>query len=212
MAPSVRETREERGVTASCATRKGRPALRRTKNNVHARCDLPAHVKQTKAPKLHNVMASMARNGGEASPHTTANCRWDAARTGCCRGISAACSSDPAASGLTRAFEINAYLGGIVRRQHRNPPQMGEPEALTVDEFCAKHGGISKALFYKLVRAGSGPRIMKLGRRTLISRDAAAEWRKEMEQRTAEAINFRRDCPRIVPVAPKVTGKSYAQP
>lgn len=57
----------------------------------------------------------------------------------------------------------------------------------TVQEFCAEHGGISKVFFYELQKRGQGPRIMKVGRRTLISAEAAAEWRARMERMTAEA-------------------------
>jgi hypothetical protein len=49
-----------------------------------------------------------------------------------------------------------------------------------VDGFCREHG-ISRAHFYNLLRRGDGPAIMKVGRRTLISAEAAAEWRKRME-------------------------------
>lgn len=51
---------------------------------------------------------------------------------------------------------------------------------LSVYEFC-KQSGISRALFYKLVREGKGPRIMKVGRRTLVSCQAAEEWQHTME-------------------------------
>ncbi len=51
----------------------------------------------------------------------------------------------------------------------------------TVQEFCAEHGGISKPFFYKLQKDGKGPRLMKVGRRTLITAEAAADWRKQME-------------------------------
>lgn len=59
------------------------------------------------------------------------------------------------------------------------------PAAFTVPEFCEAHR-ISRALFYILVRDGSGPRVLKAGRRTLITVDAAAEWRRRMEAATAE--------------------------
>ena len=55
--------------------------------------------------------------------------------------------------------------------------------AYSVAEFCAAHG-ISRATFYNLLKAGLGPRIMKLGSRTLISAEAAAEWRQLMEAAT----------------------------
>jgi predicted DNA-binding transcriptional regulator AlpA len=49
-----------------------------------------------------------------------------------------------------------------------------------VNGFCREHG-ISRAHFYNLLKRGDGPAIMKVGRRTLISAEAAAEWRRRME-------------------------------
>lgn len=51
----------------------------------------------------------------------------------------------------------------------------------SVPEFCAAHGGISRVFFYKLLKDGKGPKITKVGRRTLITAEAAADWRKAME-------------------------------
>jgi predicted DNA-binding transcriptional regulator AlpA len=57
----------------------------------------------------------------------------------------------------------------------------------SVSQFCREYG-ISRGLFYKLLRDGHGPRVMKAGRRTLISHEAAEEWRRSMETaRTQEA-------------------------
>lgn len=55
-------------------------------------------------------------------------------------------------------------------------------ESLTfsVDEFCHAHN-ISRAFFYKLRTRGLGPREMKIGTRTIISREAAADWRRDRE-------------------------------
>ena len=52
--------------------------------------------------------------------------------------------------------------------------------AFSVAEFCREHG-ISRGLFYNMLREGRGPRVIKAGRRTLISREAAEEWRRHME-------------------------------
>jgi hypothetical protein len=52
--------------------------------------------------------------------------------------------------------------------------------AFTVPEFCETHR-ISRALFYILARDGRGPAIIKAGRRTLISAEAAEAWRRRME-------------------------------
>lgn len=55
----------------------------------------------------------------------------------------------------------------------------------TVAEFCADHR-IGRTLLYQLIKDGKGPALMKVGRRTLISAEAAADWRKRMENNTAE--------------------------
>jgi predicted DNA-binding transcriptional regulator AlpA len=51
----------------------------------------------------------------------------------------------------------------------------------SVAEFCHQHG-ISRGTFYKLLGEGRGPKAIKVGRRTLITIEAAAEWRRRMEQ------------------------------
>jgi hypothetical protein len=61
----------------------------------------------------------------------------------------------------------------------------GGADALTVDEFCSRHG-ISRRLFYDLQKQGRGPRIMKVNSRTLVSREAAAEWRRRVEAQTTQ--------------------------
>ena len=52
--------------------------------------------------------------------------------------------------------------------------------ALSILEFCEAHG-ISEAFYYKLKRQGKGPREMKVGARTLITFESAAEWRRARE-------------------------------
>jgi hypothetical protein len=47
--------------------------------------------------------------------------------------------------------------------------------------LCISHG-ISWSLFYKLLRIGKGPRVIKCGRRTLISVEAAQAWRRARER------------------------------
>ena len=58
---------------------------------------------------------------------------------------------------------------------------MNQAAVYSIPEFCEAHG-ISKALLHKLWANGGGPKIMKIGRRTLISYEAAAEWRKQLEE------------------------------
>lgn len=59
-----------------------------------------------------------------------------------------------------------------------------EAATLTIPKFCDSHH-ISRTHFYELVKQGRGPRLMKVGRRTLISQEAAADWRRRMEAETA---------------------------
>ena len=55
-----------------------------------------------------------------------------------------------------------------------------ERATYSIDEFCTAHG-IGKAHFYVMRKRGDGPRVMKVGTRTLISVEAAAEWRLARE-------------------------------
>lgn len=57
--------------------------------------------------------------------------------------------------------------------------------AFTIPEFCEAHR-ISRALFYILARDGRAPAIIKAGRRTLISSESAARWRRDMEVASAK--------------------------
>jgi predicted DNA-binding transcriptional regulator AlpA len=58
--------------------------------------------------------------------------------------------------------------------------------AYSISEFCALHG-ISRSAFYKARDAGQAPKLMRLGTRVLVSREAAAEWRRAREQDTSPA-------------------------
>ena len=55
-----------------------------------------------------------------------------------------------------------------------------DADAYSVDEFCARHR-ISPQLFYKLKPQGLMPVTFNVGTRVLISREAAAAWRRERE-------------------------------
>jgi hypothetical protein len=54
-----------------------------------------------------------------------------------------------------------------------------DADAYSVDEFCARHR-ISPQLFYKLRK--QMPVTFNIGTRVLISKEAAATWRREREQ------------------------------
>ncbi|MET4086665.1 helix-turn-helix domain-containing protein [Bradyrhizobium sp. S3.5.5] len=57
--------------------------------------------------------------------------------------------------------------------------------AFSVAEFCEAHR-ISQMTFYRLARTGRGPRVMKVGRRTLISIEASEAWRRGCESASTE--------------------------
>lgn len=52
--------------------------------------------------------------------------------------------------------------------------------AYSVDEFC-KATGIGRRTFYALQAKGEGPAVVKIGRRTLIRREAAERWLADLE-------------------------------
>jgi predicted DNA-binding transcriptional regulator AlpA len=56
--------------------------------------------------------------------------------------------------------------------------------ATSIQNFCADHG-ISRAHFYNLVKRGKAPKTLLAGRRRLVSHEAAAEWRRSMEDPTS---------------------------
>ena len=58
--------------------------------------------------------------------------------------------------------------------------------AYTVPQFCDGFN-VSRTHFYALLKENKGPRTMKVGRRTLISAAAAADWCQRMEDETAAA-------------------------
>jgi hypothetical protein len=55
-----------------------------------------------------------------------------------------------------------------------------DADAYSVAEFCARHR-ISPQLFYKMKPQGLMPVTFNVGTRVLISREAAAAWRRERE-------------------------------
>ncbi len=57
-------------------------------------------------------------------------------------------------------------------------------EVFTIATFCKSYS-ISRPFYYKLQREGRAPRIIKLGRRVLISKEAARAWLADMEGTTA---------------------------
>jgi hypothetical protein len=60
-----------------------------------------------------------------------------------------------------------------------------DADAYSVDEFCARHR-ISVQLFYK--NRQQMPRTFKVGTRVLISKEAAAAWRRQREHAVERVV------------------------
>jgi hypothetical protein len=70
--------------------------------------------------------------------------------------------------------------GKKTRKVVRNPVELVDLKALTIDEFCKLHS-ISRFAYYELRKQGRGPQIMFVGKRARITAEAAAKWRRQME-------------------------------
>jgi hypothetical protein len=70
---------------------------------------------------------------------------------------------------------------GVKTAPIRGPPI--ERAAYSIDEFAAAHG-LSVAMYFKLRNLGLGPDEMRVGRRRLISFEAAERWRRQREKAT----------------------------
>lgn len=70
------------------------------------------------------------------------------------------------------------------RHERRKLASSTGAAVFTVDEWCARYK-FGRSFFYKLLREGRGPRIMKLGSRTLITVESDDEWRLANDGRAA---------------------------
>jgi hypothetical protein len=69
------------------------------------------------------------------------------------------------------------------KRRKRLLPVIDNPDAFSIPQFCATHN-ISQYLYFELQKAGQGPRTMRVRGRVLISKEAAAAWRRARERDT----------------------------
>jgi hypothetical protein len=67
------------------------------------------------------------------------------------------------------------------RPESKQPPAADERDALSIPEFCKRHG-ISPQLYYKF--RSEMPISFTVGTRRLISKEAAAAWRRAREAET----------------------------
>jgi hypothetical protein len=60
-----------------------------------------------------------------------------------------------------------------------------DPVVYTVQQFCADHQ-ISKSKLYELFGTGDGPAAVRVGRRVLITAEAAKAWRQKLTDRSEQ--------------------------
>ena len=70
-------------------------------------------------------------------------------------------------------------------KAHTMKQQEQKALVFTIASFCCAHE-ISRPFLYSLWTRGVGPRTIRLGRRVLISAEAAADWRRDMEAVTSK--------------------------
>jgi hypothetical protein len=63
-----------------------------------------------------------------------------------------------------------------------------ELDAYTIDEFCRRNS-ISHGTYYNLKNLGLGPREARAMKRVLITKEAAADWRRARETAVGAAKN-----------------------
>ena len=87
--------------------------------------------------------------------------------------------------GLTDLVEIAGKIGpnGLDQIRSLIDAGVGSTSAQTVEEFLADNR-ISRATFYVEVNSGR-LRTFKVGTRRLVTREAATEWRRRLEDETA---------------------------
>jgi hypothetical protein len=83
-------------------------------------------------------------------------------------------------------FTPDPRRSNVTKPTREQPMPRGPPPraAFTVPEFCEAHR-ISQAKYYQMKKEGWGPVEMEVGRRRLISYEAASAWRREREVETA---------------------------
>jgi hypothetical protein len=59
------------------------------------------------------------------------------------------------------------------------PKSTAERDAYSIPEFCARHN-ISTGTYYNLKKNGAAPREGRVGKRVIITKEAAAEWRQAL--------------------------------
>lgn len=79
-----------------------------------------------------------------------------------------------------RHEQLKKMLVGEIDNNAMKDEHLVEKLSFSIEEFCVAHD-ISRATFYNLRKRDLAPRVMKVGKRTLISAESITEWRIKME-------------------------------
>lgn len=90
-------------------------------------------------------------------------------------------SPDPSVAAAARRAKPRKQRRQTKKRVHATPPP-NVVGAFSISQFLAAHGGMSPAMYFKLKKADQGPKEMRVGRRIMISFEAAADWRRKREE------------------------------
>jgi excisionase family DNA binding protein len=74
--------------------------------------------------------------------------------------------------------DLVATVTELVSMQAKAAPIPHDGQSTTIEEFCEANR-ISRATWYRMLRAGKAPKTIKLGRSVRIPITAIAEWQKQ---------------------------------
>jgi hypothetical protein len=80
----------------------------------------------------------------------------------------------------TACPDINTGRKAGLPKSTEAPESTAERDAYSIDEFCRRHN-ISHGTYYNLKNRGLGPREARAMSRVIITKEAAADWRRERE-------------------------------
>ena len=134
---------------------------------------LPRHWCSSKPATIHYLCSYAPPYFGRPSAVSSAAPMWEAMRNRIQNGLGMP-NGDP---------EGRRSPGPVLEGRAARTDQLSLPEmlAFSIPVFCRRHG-ISRAHFYNLSKSGDAPAVMRVRRRTLVSAEAAAEWRRRMEE------------------------------
>lgn len=96
----------------------------------------------------------------------------------------------PEVTGRRTGATAAAEVGIIAPKKKKKKPApvvlVPNAEAYSIPEFCEAHR-ISESMYYKIRKEGQGPREARALTKVIITKEAAADWRRARETTTEAA-------------------------